>query len=393
MSNDLLLLREAVPAEIQVSCEYMPPSPGKPKILPLTSARFFAALYVMLYHTFPRTSGAGPLHAWVLKVVGLGYISVSFFFMLSGFILAVVYLRGNRPVNKRRFFVARFARIYPLYLAAMLLDLPHYLYTQLKILHGNPGHILAETLATAGLVQAWLNKCGLNPPGWSLSTEVFFYVCFPFIGMALWKMRGWLALTFSILIYVAGLQLVVVLDRSWDRDRLSYFPFPHLFLFVLGILLAKFFVWIGESQQRSSRLAAVSPFLLFFCAIGLLVVPTFKSGFHQTLVHGSLAPLFAVAILAFASGNNLISRIFSAPWLVVLGEASYGLYLLHYPVYSILRRLIERGGTPLLLLYLIGTIGLSVVSYYWLEVPARRWILAKEQVRTIETAVTSSLSQ
>jgi peptidoglycan/LPS O-acetylase OafA/YrhL len=379
-----------------MDCRYhadMATSLGKPKILPLTSARFFAALYVMLYHTFPRAPASNAIRGWMFKVVSFGYISVSFFFMLSGFILAIVYLRENRALDKRRFFIARFARIYPLYIAAMLLDTPHFLYTQLHLLHGNPWKMAGVFMATTGLVQAWLNMCSLNPPGWSLSTEVFFYVLFPFLGVALWKMRGRLALVLSVLIYSAGLSLVLVLERSWSVDKLSFHPFPHLFVFVLGILLAKLFVWIEESQDRSQRLMAAAPGLLCVCAIGILALPVFTSGLDQFLVHGSLAPLFAVAILAFASGNWLISRIFSARWLVVLGEASYGLYLLHYPIYSILRRPIERFGMPMMVVYLVGTISLSVVSYYWLEVPARHWILAKEKVRSMETLVTSSLSQ
>lgn len=372
----------------------MATSPAKPKILPLTSARFFAALYVMLYHTLPKGSVQGEWQAWVKKFIGMGYISVSFFFMLSGFILAVVYLRENRPVNQRRFFVARFARIYPLYLVAMLLDTPHFLHVERAVMHRTPWQIAGEFLATTGLVQSWLNLRSLNPPGWSLSTETFFYITFPFLGVALWKMRARLALPASILIYGAGVLLVLAIDRLHGTNEQSYNPFPHLFIFMLGILLAKVFVWIGQSSTRSQRLEMAAPWMLLGSLGGLLAIPmTSIVSYESQLQHGLLAPIFAVAILAFASGNRAISALFSAKWMVILGEASYALYLLHYPIHSILRRQIEQRGTPMLLLYLLGTIGLSVVSYYWLEIPARRWILAKEHVRSMETEVTSALSQ
>jgi len=372
----------------------MATSQAKPKILPLTSARFFAALYVMLYHTLPRWDVPNQWQDWVNKFVGMGYISVSFFFMLSGFILAVVYLKGNRPVNKRRFFVARFARIYPLYLAAMLLDTPHFLHVGLTLQHRPPWQMAAEFLATGGLVQAWLNLRMLNPPGWSLSTEAFFYISFPFLGVALWRMRARLAIVASILIYGSGILVVLAMERLRGVGELSYQPFPHLFVFMLGVLLAKLFVWIGENPTRSQRMEWAAPWMLFGCLAGLLVIPmTSIASYVPLLQHGLLAPIFAVAILAFASGNGLISALFSAKWMVILGEASFALYLLHYPIHSILRSPIEHRGTPMFLLYLVGTIGLSVMSYFWLEIPARRWILAKEHVRSMETEVTSALSQ
>src|SRR5487761_828074 len=92
------------------------------KILPLTSIRFFAAFYVLLFHAERNLAALGWVPRVLMRIVGLGYVSVSFFFLLSGFILALVYLKDGRPVTRRRFYWARVARIYPLYLAAMLLD-------------------------------------------------------------------------------------------------------------------------------------------------------------------------------------------------------------------------------------------------------------------------------
>src|ERR1700712_5707681 len=87
----------------------------------LTSLRFFAALYVVLYHSLtPMVSGIEK-HAFVQRAISLGYASVSFFFFLSGYILAVAYLRTGRDLRMRkRFYVARFARIYPLFALTLL---------------------------------------------------------------------------------------------------------------------------------------------------------------------------------------------------------------------------------------------------------------------------------
>jgi peptidoglycan/LPS O-acetylase OafA/YrhL len=76
------------------------------QIRPLTALRFIAAVYVVLFHTAP----AG-LRSVTPKFLDLGYCSVSFFFLLSGFVLAIAYLQRPIPTPKRDFWIARFARI------------------------------------------------------------------------------------------------------------------------------------------------------------------------------------------------------------------------------------------------------------------------------------------
>lgn len=368
-------------------------SSPKPKIVPLTSARFFAAFAVVLHHSFPAIATQNAWLLWLKKLVVMGYVSVSFFYMLSGFILAVVYLKADRPVNKQRFFLARFARIYPLYAVAMLLDTPHFVHI-MAMAHRTPLRTVVEFVATAGLIQAWFNITALNPPGWSLSTEAFFYLVFPFLGIALWKLRRHLVWPVFLALYGAGLFVVGAINSFYGRDVQSFNPAPYLFIFLMGILLAKIFVSIGRDPKQSQRLEEWAPWMLVACLLLLLLIPLTRIADHESMLqHGLLAPIFAVAILAFASGNQLINKIFAAPWLVVLGEASYALYLIHYPIHSLLRKPLESIGMPVFLLYLLGTIGLSVASYYFLEIPARRWILARVHVRSLETEVTSALSQ
>jgi len=79
-------------------------SPGRERIHALTSLRFFAAFYVVLYHTYPLAfpEKAGTVLA---KFISLGYVSVSFFFLLSGYILAVVYLGTDKPIQKKSFYI------------------------------------------------------------------------------------------------------------------------------------------------------------------------------------------------------------------------------------------------------------------------------------------------
>jgi peptidoglycan/LPS O-acetylase OafA/YrhL len=368
---------------------------AKSKILPLTSVRFFVALYVLLFHAIPGIPSHRHDHGVLARIIGVGYVCVPFFFLLSGFILAIVYLNNSASVDKRKFYLARFARIYPLYLVAMSLDLPHFLYTQRYITHQSWGHSIAVILAAGGLVQAWFASLqGFNQPGWSLSVEAFFYLLFPFIGGIVWRMRERVLLPFAVCVYAGGTLLVWIISHTtMGRQQQACSPLEHLYAFVLGICLAKLFVWISADSARSQTLQRCAPWLLLGSLAAFFAVPVFDLSVPEMLMqHGVQVPLFALILLAFASGNVVISTLFSASWLVVLGEASFALYLIHAPLNTIMRRPIERYGMPAFLIYVVVTIGLSVASIYWLENPARRWILEKERARSLKTEATSVMA-
>src|SRR5271154_3420401 len=117
---------------------------GKRRLNALTTLRFFAAMHVVLFHCAPTlaiktgerlamtTSHSPAMVRELVAMVSQGMIavmdagpwSVSFFFILSGFILVYNYGDGRRPLDAGRFWVARFARIYPVYLIGFLLAMP-----------------------------------------------------------------------------------------------------------------------------------------------------------------------------------------------------------------------------------------------------------------------------
>src|SRR5205807_512668 len=119
-----------------------------------------------------------------------GYESVSFFFILSGFILAYVYdglFSSARPSSSsaRAFWIRRFLRIYPTYLLALAISLPPFVYYDRFGPGALPAPVFLGGLFLAPiLVQAWVPGLALiwTLPAWSLSVESFFYLCFPYLG-------------------------------------------------------------------------------------------------------------------------------------------------------------------------------------------------------------------
>ena len=148
--------------------------PGE--IKPLTSLRFFAATLVVFHHL----AGVLWLDGDVFHPFNLGN-AVSFFFVLSGFVLYYSYARRMQTMSWWQFSVLRFFRIWPAHIAVLVLGLAILVtpgYTQ-QLAVRTP----TEIAQIVFLLQSWTPRVevfwGLNAPSWSISTELFFYISFP----------------------------------------------------------------------------------------------------------------------------------------------------------------------------------------------------------------------
>lgn len=363
----------------------------------LTSLRFFAALFVVVHHTWQMYFPGLQTSSLLGRFIGVGYISVDFFFLLSGYILAVVYLARERPVKTGPFFRARFARVYPLFLLTLLMDVPNLFLDRKgefgwKIAAFKTAAVFAGKLA---MLQAWIPQVrGLDDPNWSLSVETIFYLSFPFLGPALWKLRGARLWLVAVAIYLGGVAISIESFQHIHGDLSSHLPPVNMFTFALGILLAR---WQSLStkthlvSKRTTRNVAFAVSTLGLICLGAVV---FWSALipNLNLLVGLLVPSFLAWIWAFSQSDWLPAKLLSAPWLVVLGEASFGLYLLHIPIYKFFVRL-GWNHTPAFPMFLGTSIGLSVLSFYYFETPARRWILKRAHVPVKETMEMASNAQ
>lgn len=361
----------------------------------LTSLRFLPAIWVVLHHY-----GAPFVHGSAgARLLEGGYTGVALFFVLSGFILAV-----NYPLERLRllpFLKARFARVYPVYALGCLLALPLYFdgnrYVPMD-LGENIRTTIHQLTLNALLIQAWFpdHAAVLNRASWSLSVEALFYVAF--VPILAWKVsrrfldRSWGAVGS---LWLLGMSFVAIWqmlhpgllpvpglegEDAWNVNFASFHPLMRLPEFVMGIALGRWHLAGGRIPRPGLWI------LLAAVIIGVSLFLARPSDMHY-LHNTFLALPFGIAILGLAQLEGPVANWMARPLPLLLGEASYALYILHMPVHDWMKFASTKIGidvsTPAwVLVYMVVAVAVSVVVFRHFETPARRWIRALGEMRT-----------
>ena len=350
------------------------------KLQQLTFTRYIAALTVIFFHFGDAVFPAN--HPWWGAIVKAGPIAVSYFFVLSGFIMAIAYYKRDEPFNKWQYWLARFARIYPIYLLALGLMIAANFSTE--------GSDPITVLLSLSMLQAWVPGYAmtLNSPGWSLSVEAFFYLLFPLlllvvrqrqlstlllVGIALWFISQGLQIGLQ--------QLPSYAHRTPLHEFIFYHPLMHVSTFILGFVFGVHFCK-GKFNWLAGRWNGLA--LLLLCKLLVLVLAYEKPVLHALHIKGEyynnglLVPLFIAIIALLATNTGWTARLFSMPLLVLLGEASYSIYILQRPIYGLYERLLGKhlAGYPELHFYLfvVALTALAVLLFKFFETPARYFI-------------------
>lgn len=295
----------------------------------LTGLRWWAALMVFLYHM----REFAPLPGSIKLVFDQGYLGVTFFFVLSGFVLTW----SMRPaVRLSTFYWRRFARIWPAHMVALMLAIPVF-YTFSTIPEGSflKPFDLGILLLSVVLIQGWwANPVILfsgNPAAWTLTVEALFYALHPWISRILLPLSRYGALVLAAaaiawaFAYRAG---VLYWPESWLAD--VPMPITRVPEFILGMALA----WAMRSGWRPR----LHP-LLGIAAMGAVVL-----GIVYALLHAEWWPIaaFGNELFTVAVGISIVglasfalrgrTSLFASRWQVRLGAWSFAFYLVHATV-------------------------------------------------------------
>jgi peptidoglycan/LPS O-acetylase OafA/YrhL len=368
-------------------------TPRPDNLRSLTSLRFFASAAIVLFHMQGTLLPMTPRPSLAL--------GVSFFFVLSGFVLTYAHWHG--ALDLRRFYRTRFARLWPLHLfSGMAWLLVSYAGTPDPVQWGWP-----EVLNLL-LLQAWVPVVGfvfaMNGVAWTISAEVFFYLLFPFL-------RGKWLVPIMAAAAIATAALLVALDvlappvlppwpqppqgSFWSLHAALQFPLVRLLEFCTGIVAARLFMARRFRTGTFVEAIALSAIFAFaWCSEPLRAVVANAGWSHVAIwlnQSGGMV-VFAFAIFVFAHEGGKISQTLRARPFVLLGDISFSTYMLHYVVLMAFQRFDRDVGAPHLraVAFVVVVYVCSYLAWRFLEKPAKRWIEGRGRVSQVEGVRTSA---
>lgn len=345
----------------------------------LTFTRFWALLLVLIYH------GAGGIYLTYINKFPLTPIlysaptGVSYLYVLSGFVMSLVYYRPAQKFALVNYWKARIVRIYPLYIISFALICLYYLQA---LPHIKPQKILVNIF----VLQAWWPPYAqsFNYASWSMTVEFFFYAVFPFF--VLWSYRQsvrtilWASIVLWVITQVVNFVLWIGYFPAQELF-IVYSPIFHLSSFTLGVAGGAWFMQEAPHQKIDQRVN----FSILFGSLALIAAYTILSTVYPRMPHnlqpmtGLLAPFFIVFVTTLALDQTWLSKILSHRWLVALGETSFALYILHVPVIWLYERALQTSGlsNPDYIkdvTYLPLMIAIGLIANYYIDPPIRNWM-------------------
>lgn len=327
--------------------------------------RFFSFLLVFLHHAgIPSDSP----FSWFSHAGGIG---VSFFFVLSGFLITYILLfekKKTSTISLKNFFVRRILRIWPLYYAAVLFAfLSPYILKFLNLSSSSEGYdpnwlMSVLFLENYKVMQAGeLANVSPLPVMWSLCIEEHFYI--------IWGLLFYfLPLKQIPKLIVLALILPLVLKPIYSHYGLLDIDFfTNCDYFAYGAIPAYFLVFNEESLDYVNRIPKVFKYIfLGFTFVAVVLISNFKVSYF--FLSAVLGILFAT-VIAFTLGNRNSIRISDRSVFSVLGKYTYGLYIFHTVIIILIARIFNEILPPfgLILLSLAVTILVSILSYFMFE--------------------------
>jgi peptidoglycan/LPS O-acetylase OafA/YrhL len=380
-------------------------APSRVHLGPLDGLRFIAAASVLIAHGFfylALEQDDRLVSAYNAPLLDLSAVGMTLFFSLSGFVIHYNYAASlSLPGGKRRFAIARFARLYPLFLLVFVVE------TFFAFRHPDGQNDLISPLplylsfteswwfwsfGSRVASEAYSNATGLM---WSLSVEAFFYLIYVPLAPTLRRLSGTTLLIVGAMIaaamawgpsaaqYHTGELNAFALRYAANPETAAKFthwltfnsPWVRLPEFLLGALAAQY-VMTSTLRDSTARIVcgvALAIFVPAYFYVNIRLLPI--TGTITT----ALAFTFALVLASTATSQHLFARALANRWMVLGGEASYSLYLLQYWVmHDLGHRLAD--GWPAFIRFLIFLALLPVAaivalaSYRFFERPATRFV-------------------
>lgn len=368
----------------------------------LQSLRFVFALMIFFHHV-PCVNGA--------YFNAGGTLSVSFFFVLSGFVLAMAY--GEKVMSdsfdSSSFIVKRLCKIYPMHLLCL------FLYLLLNYSSFSPRDLF-RLIPNAVLMQSWIPDRGFyfsgNALSWFLSDMMFFYVMFPFVYEAVARMFhvgnhrindcGMKCVAVSVcrvggnVLKISNVQffvvlyivIVVFLKKDQTHPLLYINPFFRLYDFVIGIVLYFIYKYVSNKYgNRIKDLSSTCKSLIEIVIIMLLVLQVLLFQYVPDRIGYACYWWVIVSVIILAAslfdrlGGGIVTRILKTKALTYMGDCSFCIYMIHVLVLQVVEKNIDSGWVMSLIVTFISTVVIAIILYEWFEKPVSSYIMKKYEAK------------
>lgn len=355
-----------------------PPHPGH--FPPLTGARGFAAVWVLLFHLW---QAQGQPHVGLASLdltpfFACGYFGVDLFFVLSGYLLATPYIRARMSDGPLPalgvFWRNRLKRVLPAYFAqlAILAGITVFLGKEIKL-----QDVATHLTLTFNFFD---NTSSLNPVYWSMPVEWDFYAILPLLALGFARKSGlpWI-LPLAIILSITTRALCVAALTAWGMDGLPYYRWiiqlpARLDQFVFG-MAAAWLVLAGRGRSIAKLAGPIGLVIAAFLAINVAPLGDIFAHAQKPWIYfqATLLGLSAASLILATAWNpsGLAARILSSRPAVFLGTISYSLYLWHYPILDWLQMLnwLQPYCLAFSLTAVVACVLVATISYVAVESP------------------------
>lgn len=347
------------------------------KINSLTSLRFFAALFVFFNHSNIAANPSSLLQK-LYEPMAYGYSGVSFFFILSGFIISYSYQDKikNKETSICDFYAFRLIRIYPVHFITFFVF-------AFSFATYNGSAVLPNLLLLHSLIPDAATYYSFNSVSWSLSAEMVFYLVFPLLA-ARKSSTLFVLLALILAVYLGTYQLNYFISND---ERWMYYVNPAFRMtdFVIGVCLYRMYRTHGASwgyvKATSIELLSVISFIITIAVVVNYDVPQeYKWG----LV---FIPAMSLIVYSFSHGAGFLSVALSNKYLVLLGDASFSFYMIHVFIIKIGREIIPLATSNYISVLvqiavcLLVSIAFSVIMFKYIEYPFNLFLKRKWNAR------------
>ena len=345
--------------------------------------RFIFAFFIFLHHF--------SVNGKSIFVEG-GNLSVSFFFILSGFVLALSYgdRMSKKEISYKDFVVRRLSKLYPMhwvgFVLAILLSIASHLYNKNVVFSINDLFIGGMNFL---LLQSWIPigkvYFSFNWASWFLSNLLFFYLAFPFLARKIFKNRkkmNIVGFTIAVLVYIV---LMVFIPNDYVHKLFYINPLFRLLDFVFGVFL--FIVYdryIKHRSYKASCIISLELFSIIFFAFFVLMLKNYSEIRPYSVFY--FIPI-ALLLLTFAyseqkGGKKFLSAIFGHKVLIYLGNISFVFFIMHQLVLRFLYMLSKALNISIenligFIFALVITMIVSVLTHHYIEKPISKFVNKK----------------